>query len=560
LKIKSYLLLAILVIVSLSLVACGSPTTAPPPSSAPVSKPPAVTTASTTAAPPVSTSAAPPSTAASPKPSSPAASGPAPQSGGILRLIYASSPLFVGDPSLGTDVSSINAMIPSVEGLVFSDNSGRLSPVLASAWTIAQDLKSITFTLRKGVKFHDGTDFNAAAAKWNMDRVKANNPGAVAQWSSVEVVDDYTIKLNLKTFQNTVLNDLESVVGEQVSPTAAQKNGLDWMKTNACGTGPFKVKSFSRDVSLEYVRNDDYWGPKPYLDGIKTTFITDNNTARAQFESGAADSFSSSVDSVTADLVKKGYKIESRSGPLMVLVPDSKHDTSPLSKLQVRQALNYAVDRESIAKTLGYGFWIGAYQYSGPQQFAYLDPSKVPYKYDPAKAKQLLAAAGYPNGFTIQIIHSNTFSNADPLLATQSNLKDIGVTVNINLVQFAAWNKFVTDGWDNGLLWAAQGTTDTNWAALPNRFYAGSSTRYPVLAKSKELTDLIDKVITSPDYATEKTLGQQANQMMVDDCLALPIYMSTANFLLQKNVNDTRFFNVGGGGFRWSPGTTWLSK
>jgi ABC-type transport system substrate-binding protein len=213
-----------------------------------------------------------------------------------------------------------------------------------------------------------------------------------------------------------------------------------------------------------------------------------------------------------------------------------------------------------ISTFLSHPFWIGAYQYSGTQQFAYLDPSKVPYKYDPAKAKQLLVAAGYPNGFTIQFIHSNTFSNADPLLAVQSNLKDIGITVNINLVQFAAWNKYVTDGWDNGLLWAAQGTTDTNWAALPNRFYAASSTRYPVLSKSKDLTDLLTKVITTPDYATEKTLGQQANQMMVDDCIALPVYMSTANYLMQKKVNDTRFFNVGGGGFRWSPGTAWLSK
>jgi peptide/nickel transport system substrate-binding protein len=560
LKKRVYLLLAILVIVSLTLVACSSPSSTPPASSATASKPPV-----TSAAPVASSVApsAPASSASAPvsaKPSSPVASAGSPQSGGTLRTILSSSPMFVGDPSLGTDVSSINAFIPSLEALVFSNNAGQLTGVLATGWTIAPDMKSITFNLRKGVKFHDGTDFNAAAVKWNMDRVIANNPGAAVNWAGIDVVDDYTIKLNLKTFQNTILNDLESVAGEQVSPTAAQKNGLDWMKTNACGTGPFKVKSFARDVSLEYVRNDDYWGTKPYLDGIKATFIADNNTARASFEGGQADVFSSSVDSVTADLVKKGYLLENRSGPLLVLVPDSKNATSPLSKIEARQAISYAIDRESIAKTLGYGFWIPATQLSSPSQFAFLDPAKVPYKFDPAKAKQLLAAAGYPNGFTISVIHSNTFSNADPLLATQSNLKDIGITLNINLVQFAAWNKFVTDGWSNGLLWAAQGTTDTNWAALPNRFYAASSTRYPCLAKSKELTDTITKTLIEPDYAKEKALGQQVNQMMVDDCTAIPVYMSKQNFLLQKNVRGTNYSNLGGAGFRWTPGQTWLSK
>jgi peptide/nickel transport system substrate-binding protein len=562
LKKRIYLLLAILVVLSTVLVSCGSPGATPAPSSAaPASKPP-VTSAAPSSAAPISSAAPAPSSAApvSSTAAKPSATGPTPQYGGIFRNVYASTPLFVGDPSLGQDVASINSNIPSLEGLVFSENNGKLYPVLATAWTIAPDLKSITFTLRKGVKFHDGSDFNAEAAKWNMDRVLKNNPGAVAQWASVEVVDPYTIKLNLKSFQNTALNDLESVVGMQVSPTAAQKNGLDWMKTNASGTGPFKVKSFTRDVGMEYVRNDDYWGPKPYLDGIKTTYIADNNTARVQFESGSADSFSSSVDSVTADLVKKGYKLESRSGPLLTLVPDSKHDTSPLSKLQVRQAITYAIDRDSITKTLGYGFWNPAYQYAGSQQFAYLDSSKIPYKYDTAKAKQLLAAPGYPNGFTIQVIHSNTFSNADPILAIQSNLKDVGITLNITLITFPAWNDTVMKGWDNGLLWVALGTTDTNWAAIPNRFFAASSARYPVLNKSKDLTDLLNKVITTPDYDTEKAAAQQANQMMVDDALCIPVYNSTANFLLQKNINDTRFYNVGGGGWRWSPGTTWISK
>jgi peptide/nickel transport system substrate-binding protein len=475
-------------------------------------------------------------------------------------MIASSSPLFIGDPSLGVDATSMGCEIPSMEALLNSDNSGKLNPVLATSWTVAPDGKSITFNLRKGVKFHDGTDFNAAAAKWNMERFMAAVPGMVPLWTGVDVIDDYTIKLNLKAFQNTLYNDLEAPPGLMVSPTAAQKNGLDWMKTNEAGTGPFMVKSFSRDVSLVYTRFENYWGDKPYLDGITTTFIPDANTARTAFEAGQQDVFSSNSDAVAADLIKKGYLLDNRPSTLMVLVPDSKHDTSPLSKLAVRQAISYAIDRDSIVKTLGYGFWEVANQHNASYQFGRIDPSQVPYKYDPAKAKQLLAAAGYPNGFSTTIIYTLTFGNSDPLLAIQASLKEIGINVTLNQVEFAAWNNFVNKGWDNGMVWATQGVTQTNYSSFLSLYYSATTYRYPVMAKSTALTDVVTQALATPDLATEKTLCQQAVKMLVDDCTTIPTYVMKANYLLQKNVHDTRFSNLGGAGFRWSPQTAWLSK
>jgi peptide/nickel transport system substrate-binding protein len=560
-------LLAVLVIASLSLVACSSPATSPA-TTAPVSKPPATTSvppaATTTAAVPTASATAKPaspsaSATAPAQSASPTASGPAPQSGGTLRVILFGTPLFIGDPTLFTDSNSNMTAIPDLEALVFSDNSGQFRGVLATDWKVAQDGKSVTFNLRKGVKFHDGTDFNAAAAKWNMDRFMAAQPGTVPQWSSIDVVDDYTIKLNLKAFQNTILNALEGGAGMMVSPTAAQKNGLDWMKSNEAGTGPFTLKSFSRDVSVQFTRFDGYWGAKPYLDGVTFNVIADPNTARLAFEGGQNDVFSSPVDSVTADLVKKGYILEYRPGPLMSLVPDSKHDTSPFAKLEVRQAVSYAIDREGMAKTLGFGFWEVTYQPNAAYQFGHIDPAQVPYKYDPAKAKQLLAAAGYPNGFSTQIITASSFAK-DPILAMQASLKEAGINVNINTVEFAAWNNFVTKGWDNGLIWVTQGATDTNYGAYLDRYFSSTATRYPVLNKPAALTDLITKVAATPDYATEKSLAQQAVKILVDDCTTIPVFIQPANYVLQKNVHDTRFSNLGGSGFRWSPQTAWLSK
>ena len=198
-----------------------------------------------------------------------------------------------------------------------------------------------------------------------------------------------------------------------VSPTAAQKNGNDWMKTNEAGTGPFTLKTFTRDVAVQYVRYDNYWAGKAYLDAITLNIIADANTARMAFEAGQDDVFSSTVDAVTSDLIKKGYVLQARPGPLMALVPDSKHDTSPFAKLGVRQALSYAIDRDGMAKTLGYGFWEVVTQPNAAYQFGHIDSSQVPYKYDPAKAKQLLSDAGYAQGFTTSIITASSFAK-DP--------------------------------------------------------------------------------------------------------------------------------------------------
>jgi peptide/nickel transport system substrate-binding protein len=554
-----FLLVAILALISIALAGC-SQTTTPTPSakaSIPAASSPAASSPAASkpasATPSASVMAPPPVQSANPT------SSTAAQSGGVLRIIQFGSPLYIGDPSLMLDSNSGMAGIPDLEALVISDNSGQIHPVLATSWTVSQDGKAITFNLRKGVKFHDGTDFNAEAAKWNMDRYMAKNPGNVPLWAGIDKVDDYTIKLNLKSFQNTVLNQLEATAGLMVSPTAAQKNGEDWMKTNEAGTGPFTLKSFTRDVSVQFTRFDGYWGGKAYLDGITINIIADANTARMAFEGGQNDVFSSSVDATTADLVKKGYILEKRPGPLMALVPESKHDTSPFAKLGVRQALSYAIDREGMAKTLGYGFWEVVTQPNAAYQFGHIDNNQVPYKYDTAKAKQLLSDAGYPKGFSTQIITASSFAK-DPLLAIQANLADVGITVNINTVEFAAWNNFATKGWDSGLLWVTMGATDTNYCSFLDRYFAATSIRYPVLAKPAGLTDTISQALSSSDYAATKALAQKAVKMMVDDSTVVPVFIQPANYVLQKNVHDTHFDTLAGAGFRWSPLTAWLSK
>ena len=164
----------------------------------------------------------------------------------------------------------------SCDTLLRGDKKGNIIPWLAESYKIADDQKSITFSLRKGVKFHDQSDFNALVAKWNLD----NFIDAKMQenWASVDVVDDYTIRVNFTKWQNTLLSTFVEPTFPAfiVSKTAFEKNGKDWMRTHPVGTGPFIFDSSVLDVNYKVKRNPDWWVKgKPYLDGINYIIVGD---------------------------------------------------------------------------------------------------------------------------------------------------------------------------------------------------------------------------------------------------------------------------------------------
>ena len=342
------------------------------------------------------------------KPTTATSTTPAPtqQYGGTLRIITGQPPLAnIGDPTvIRTSFGSIMAVIPCFESLVVFDNGGVPHGVLATSWTVAPDKSSITFSLRQGVKFQDGTPFNATAAKWNLDRMLSANVSTTATWSGVDIVDTYTIRINLKSYQNTILNGLEGTTGMMISPTNFQTNGAAYAGSHPVGTGPYKFSNLVPDTSVEFVRFDDYWGGKPYLDGIKFIVIADATTAQMTFLAGQADVIASASDANTADLASKGYTIQTRPGAGMLLLPDSIHTSSPVSNVNVRQAIAYAIDNAAISKAIGYGYWIPSTVLATPQQFGYVAGiGYQPQNID--KAKQLLAAGGFPNGFALHPIH-----------------------------------------------------------------------------------------------------------------------------------------------------------
>src|SRR4051794_724254 len=331
-----------------------------------------------------------------------------PQNGGIMRVVENAE----GGAPLGTpwEIRGIDTKLPkpAIETLLREDPNGNYSPWLAESWKVDPATNSLTLSLAKGVKFQDGTDFNAEAVKWNLQHaIDAKN---VTGWKSFDAVDPTTLRINFEAYQNDYLSALSgTTVGGMISPTAFDKNGLEGARNNPVGTGPFKLDSFERGSKLRYVKWDGYWKKAqglPHLDGVEYLFIRDSMTQQtAMLAKGdqRVDVLASTSGEQAAALKAQGLNVLSMPVGPVSLIPDSKNADSPLSKEKVREAISYAIDRESIAKARGFGYWQPAYQLPNPGSPQFLTDF-AGHKYDAAKAKQLLAEGGFPTGFKTRII------------------------------------------------------------------------------------------------------------------------------------------------------------
>ena len=362
-----FVLIALVLIGSFLIVSCS--TTSPTPSA---------TTPSATTQPAVTTSSAQPTkpavTTTGGTPTKPAATTPSmiptqtQQYGGKLRIIEANFP---GEPIGWMKESTVwTAQMPAMEMLIAEQVNGDYTPMLASSWEINTDPidPTITLHLQKGVKFHDGTDFNAQAAKWNLEQVKSGTLGQVSAryWKSIDVVDDYTLRIHWSTWTNLAVRSLTNLPASAVSPTAYEKNGVEYMRFHMIGTGAFKQTNYVRDVTIQFAKNTDYWQKgKPYLDGIDFLYVVDSLTRQALFKSGGADVMNIYSDPrLGVQMQEAGYQILTRLLGPDILSPDSMNADSPWANQKVREAAEYAIDKEAMAKTLGYGLRPPAYQFA----------------------------------------------------------------------------------------------------------------------------------------------------------------------------------------------------
>jgi peptide/nickel transport system substrate-binding protein len=412
-----------------------------------------------------STGSQPTTSAASPSPS---ASGP--KYGGTLRMISNPIGINLGWPA-DMSVSQMNSQF-CLETLLHTDNKGNLIPWLAESYKFADDYKSITFNLRKGVKFHDGSDFNAEAVKWNLENfIKAK---MAPNWSSVDITDDYTVRVNFPDWSNLIPTSFAdaSFPAFMISKAAFDKNGKDWMKQHPIGTGPFKFVSHVVDVSFKAVKNPDYWkkddngNPLPYLDAVENIFIADTMTQAMSMKNGEADMLGAMVPSkATADMVAQGFEIDYAMDMPCCLIPDTLNTDSPWSNQKVREAVEYAIDRENIAQALGFGFCKAPYQVPPRASLVYDPDFSLGRKYDLEKAKQLMIDAGYPEGFDTTIVVYPSAGDDVPL-TLQADLAKIGIKITLEHPAQAKFISYIGPNatWHNAVIYMAIPCIDNTYS------------------------------------------------------------------------------------------------
>lgn len=382
-----------------------------------------------------------------------AADAGTPKAGGTLRLAYNNPIATPGYTPRATGNALLYYLTLSYENLLTYDDEGNLVPKLATEWVLDENEPSITWTLREGVTFADGTPFNAEAVKVNIEEYQANSRTEVSNIASCEVIDDTHIKMVLNKLDSSTLEAVGFFVFYMSPKALEDPSSLD---TATCGTGPFQLSEFENNAYAIYTKNENYWQEgKPYLDSVEITVISEISTASTAFQAGEYDMIVvNSMDPlVIQELDSTGlYVAEDNKNGMGIgtlgLIPNSALD-SPWADAKVRRALCYAIDVDAINAAFMMGTAQTADQWATPGSVTYND-DLTHYTYNPERAKELLAEAGYPDGFDTQIISVSSVS--DMFTAIANMLGEVGIRCEIVQVDAATQNQMYMDGTWEGLM------------------------------------------------------------------------------------------------------------
>ncbi len=427
------------------------------------------------------------------------------------------------------------------DSLTQFDGNNKLQPMLAESWTL-ESPTALVMKLRTDVKFHDGTPFNAEAAKFNLDRVltdpASNTKGLLAMVQDISVVDANTIKITMKSPSGgPLLAALADRSGMMISPTAYKALGADGFNKAPVGSGMYKINGAWRPTESLSVRSwDGYWDTKTArLGGMDLTNLTVDSLVNA-LNSGSIDLATlSSTAQIPGVKGQPNTTVLVGGAPvpqlrLFLLNPTVK----PLDDLRVRQAIAYAIDREAVANVMTDGQQKGLYQWF-PKGTMGNDPALDNlYKYDVAKAKQLLSEAGYPNGFDLKAnvgVSSTSYIQQGELV--QEMLKKVGINLELNKIEVAQMVPSMYTGGPNSkgsivsAPWGSNLTPDLD-SILRRSFLSDGATNNGG-DEAPGLKALLDQAAAETDTAKRDALMKQANKIITENVLeGIPLFVVPA--------------------------------
>ena len=467
-----------------------------------------------------------------------------PRYGGILREIVPNGPRVLGYlPEMGPGDEI--AVLPAVERMMETSEEKKIVPFLAESMEVGKDRRTMTFRLRKGIKFHDGSDFNAEVAAWNYQLYKDTKRMQFDdKVESIEVVDEYTMVLHTTDFNNQFLFGLGWV--PIYSKAAWDKAGggdieksKAFARLNCVGTGPFKLAEYKRDSYMKWVKNENYWQKgKPYLDGIQITYIPDPTTASAMMQAGEADMWYQTPVKYQAELEKKGFIRQSGYGLPRMIYINTKDPDSRFQDKRLREAIEYALDKPAMAKALGFGYYIPMTMVAPPGEWGH-DPGYKGRPYNPEKAKKLLAEAGYPTGLKLKITAMAIGTWPDEAEAIAGYLRDIGIEVKIDLADPGRFFSMLwLEGWDDLMLFLT-GVDPNYLQTFFAQFGPQPMANYASFKRPPELIAMCEEAYKAYDVESQKVMTKKLVRLMADQCVVIPIYHAPSAYIIQPWFHTT---------------------
>lgn len=351
------------------------------------------------------------------------------------------------DPLYGNGTfSDRNAFNLFYENLLRLTDDGKYEPLLAESWSIAPDNKSITFKLRKGVVFHDGTAFNAEVAKWNLDRARDKSLNAahssdLADIASVDIIDSSTIRVNLVSPSASIMVMLAYEAGSMISPTAYKKLGKDFGR-NPVGTGPYRFVKWISSDRVTGERFKDYWRigadskKLPYMDSVSLRFNPNTRIKITEVKSG-------NLHLADEIQVKDFSDVEADPNIKLVDKPHGMHQflafnvtKPPFNNKDLRLAVCHAINRDALMKVITRGYGSVTPTLVPSNWFIYTNDLPI-HTYNPEKAKAYLKKSGVTGDFTCSIIQRDPDTQIAQLI--QAQLKEVGINMTVEAMERKAW-------------------------------------------------------------------------------------------------------------------------
>ncbi|CUX20328.1 ABC transporter substrate-binding protein [Clostridium sp. C105KSO13] len=415
------------------------------------------------------------------------------------------------DPHKAVAAGTKEVLFNIYEGLVKPDKDGNLIEAVASNYEISDDAKVYTFTLRDGVKFHNGNDVTAEDVKYSIDRCAdtSNGDPLVSAYSiidSVNILDDKTVEIRLKEPNTEFLAYMT---------TAIIPKDYDSLETAPVGTGPFKFVSRSPQENVFLEKNEDYWGKKAHLDKVEFKIMADADMLVTNLKGGSIDMTMRLTSGQAAEL-KSGFHIEEGTMNLVQALY-LNNAVKPLDDEKVRQALSYAINPDEIMDIIsdGKGVRIGTSMYPGLKKY-YDDEYADYYEQDYDKAKKLLKEAGYPDGFDLEItVSSADQPHVDTAQVIAEELKNIGVNVKIKPIEWESWLEEVYANHNYQSTVVGVDAANLSARAMLERFTTGNSGNF-INFHDEEYEKVFKEAVSTTDEVQQTKLYKQLEGILAE--------------------------------------------